>query len=129
LVILALSAITAQAASVTIAAGAPGGAAQVVLKSSGSEAVSALSCTIGYDPAIGAAPSVVIGPAAKAADKKIMAVKSGKGVTGFSIVGMNNTRIGDGVVATIEFPNGDSGVKLISVQGSTPDGKAVTLTK
>ncbi len=76
--------------------------------------LSAIGIDLGYDPNILENPTAAIGPAGTAADKSVVSSIPEPGVFRVGVVGLNNTVIGDGIVAYASFT-----IKPTATPGST----------
>ena len=102
----------------------------VKLKTAAGESISALNCEISYDTAVLANPKVSTGIAAKIADKEALTGSSSPGKLSFSLFGMNNKKIPNGIIARIEFDVvATSAVTpiTISAKGATPAAVALQI--
>jgi hypothetical protein len=77
--------------------------------------ISAIGMDIGYDTSVLENPNATIGPAGSAAGKSVVKSNPSSGIFRMGVVGLNNTVIGNGIVAYVAFT-----IKTTASTGSTP---------
>ncbi len=103
--------------------GAPGGSVTIPLTLvTNGQSVSATSNDFLFNPALLLNPRAAVGPAASAAGKQLVSNVVSPGVLRVGVLGINNTLIGDGILANLTFDIAPSAAlgSLIPVDNTTP---------
>ena len=87
----------------------------VTLTNVGGISISAIGMDIGYDTSVLENPNATIGPAGSAAGKNTIKSNPSSEIFRIGVVGLNNTVIGNGIVAYVTFT-----IKATASTGSTP---------